>query len=60
MNSGLIRRSAVKKFALAASQKRCHRFTRVADGFADRCEAVLRRFINEHVHRLPSVGKTIR
>ena len=43
----LINKRAVKRFALDASQTRHHKFTRGKS-------------IKEHVHRLPSAGKTIR
>ena len=59
MNS-LINKRAVKSFAMKVASERHHRFTRVREEFYSKTEAVLRRFINEHVHRLPSSGRTIR
>jgi len=56
----LINKRAVKRFALDASQTRHHKFTRVSDEFFVRVEGIVRKSIKEHVHRLPSVGKTIR
>ena len=57
---GLINRQAVKRFALDASKNRHHRFTRVSEDFFVRIEGIVRTSIKEHVHRLPSVGQTIR
>lgn len=56
----LINKRAVKRFALDASQTRQHKFTRVSDDFFARIEGIVRKSIKQHVHRLPSVGKTIR
>ena len=56
----LINKRAVKCFALDAGQTRHHKFTRVSDDFFVRIEGIVRKSIKEHVHRLPSVGKTIR
>lgn len=56
----LINKRAVKRFALDASQTRHHKFTRVSEAFFLRIEGLVRKSIKEHVHRLPSVGKTIR
>jgi hypothetical protein len=56
----LINKRAVKRFALDASQTRHHKFTRVSEDFFARIEGMVRKSIKEHVHRLPSVGKTIR
>lgn len=55
----LINKRAVKRFALDASQSRHHKFTRVSEDFFSRIEMIVRKSIKEHVHRLPSVGKTI-
>jgi hypothetical protein len=38
---------------------RAHRFTRVGNGFYAKCEARLREFIENYIHRLPSTGRTI-
>jgi hypothetical protein len=54
----LINKRAVKRFALDASQTLHHKFTRVSEDFFARIEGI--KSIKEHVHRLPSVGKTIR
>jgi hypothetical protein len=56
----LTNKRAVRAFALKTAAERHHRFTRVGDTFIDRCEGLLRSFIREHIHRLPSTGKTIR
>jgi hypothetical protein len=55
----LISKKHVKLFALAAAQHRAHKFTRVGGEFYLQCEANLKQFIRDYVHRLPSVGKTI-
>lgn len=55
----LVNKQAVKRFALDASAVRHHKFTRVSDEFVVRMEGIVRKSIKEHVHRLPSVGKTI-
>ena len=55
----LINKRAVKRFALDAGQSRHHKFTRVSEDFFERIEGI-GKSIKEHVHRLPSVGKTIR
>jgi hypothetical protein len=39
--------------------KRAHRFTRVGGEFYIKCEANLKQFIGDYIHRLPSAGKTI-
>ena len=56
----LINKRAVKRFALDTSQARHHKFTRVSEDFFQRIEGIVRKSIKEHVHRLPSSGKTIR
>jgi hypothetical protein len=55
----LINRKKVKEFALEMAKGRVHRFTRVGRGFLIKCEANLKTFIRNSVHRLPSKGKTI-
>jgi predicted SpoU family rRNA methylase len=55
----LISRKHVKLFALSVAGKRAHRFTRVGGEFYIKCEANLKQYIRDYVHRLPSVGKTI-
>lgn len=56
----LINKRAVKSYAMKVAADRHHKFTRVADEFFDKAEGLLRHFIRDHVHRLPSTGKTIR
>jgi hypothetical protein len=56
----LINKKHVKMFALEMARGRAHKFTRVGGDFYVKCEANLKEFIRGHVHRLPSVGKTIR
>lgn len=56
----LINKKHVKLFALEMAKDRHHKFTRVGGGFYVKCEASLREFIRNYIHRLPSVGKTIR
>ena len=55
----LLNRRQVKLYALAQAQHRAHKFTRVGNDFHIKCEAHLRQFIQSHIHRLPSKGKTI-
>ncbi len=56
----LINRSQVKQFALAMAKDRAHKFTRVGGEFCLKCEGHLKAYIRDQVHRLPSVGKTIK
>jgi hypothetical protein len=56
----LINKKHVKMFALEMAKGRAHKFTQVGSPFYLLCEANLKEFIRGHVHRLPSVGKTIR
>ncbi len=56
----LINKRAVKRFALDIGGSRHHKFSRVSEEFLDRIEGIVRKAVKEHVHRLPSVGKTIR
>lgn len=58
--SSLLTRSKVKQFTLHIAGNRAHKFTRVSPEFLDKCEANLKEFIRSSVHRLPSVGKTIK
>ena len=55
----LINRKHVKEFALEMAKSRAHKFTRVGKGFLAQCEASLKNFIRDYIHRLPSKGKTI-
>jgi hypothetical protein len=55
----LINRKHVKAFALAATAKRAHKFTRVGGEFFIKAEANLKEFIRTYIQRLPSKGKTI-
>ena len=56
----LLNRSKVKQFTLHTAEHRAHKFTRVSARFHLKCEANLKEFIRNYVHRLPSVGKTIK
>jgi hypothetical protein len=56
----LLNRSKVRQFALTMAEQRAHKFTRVGDEFFTRCEAQLKNYIRDQVHRHPSVGKTIK
>ena len=56
----LINRRHVKLFAMEMAKTRAHKFTRVSQEFFLKCEANLKEFIRGHIHRHPSVGKTIR
>ena len=56
---GLLNRKQVKQYALEQARHRAHRFTRVGNDFHVKCEAHLREFIRNYIHRLPSKGKTI-
>jgi hypothetical protein len=58
--SRLLNRKQVKAFAMHRASFRAHKFTRVGDDFYVKCEANLREFIQNYIHRLPSVGKTIK
>ena len=55
----LINKSKVKAFALSVAKDRHHKFTRVSAEFHLKCEANLKEFVRNYVHRLPSKGKTI-
>ncbi len=55
----LLNRRQVKAYALQQAQQRAHKFTRVGGDFYVKCEAHLRQFIGNYIHRLPSKGKTI-
>ena len=56
----MINRRKVKMFALEMAKTRAHKFTRVGQEFVDRCEAQLKNYIRDQVHRHPSIGKTIK
>ncbi len=56
----MINRRKVKLFALEMAKSRAHKFTRISNEFLDRCEAQLKVYIRDQVHRHPSVGKTIK
>lgn len=58
--ASLLNKRKVKEFTLMQAQQRAHKFTRVGGDFYVKCEANLREFIGNYIHRLPSVGKTIR
>ena len=55
----LLNRRQVKLYALERARHRAHKFTRVGGDFYVKCEAHLREFIGNYIHRLPSKGKTI-
>lgn len=55
----LINRRQVRQYTLHRAKTRAHKFTRVGAGFYAKCEATLREFINNQVHRHPSKGRTI-
>ncbi len=57
--SSLLNRRQVKLYALERARQRAHKFTRVGGDFYIKCETHLREFIRNHIHRLPSKGKTI-
>lgn len=56
----LLNKRQVREFTLTQAQQRAHKFTRVGGDFYVKCEASLREFIRNYLHRLPSMGKTIR
>lgn len=56
----MINRRKVKLFALEMAKGRAHKFTRVGGEFFVRCEANLKGFIRDQVHRHPSKGKTLK
>lgn len=56
----LLDQRQVREFALTQAGLRAHKFTRVGSDFYVRCEANLREFIRNQIHRHPSVGKTIK
>ena len=55
----MVNKRKVKQFALEMAKPRHHKFTRVGSIFYILCEATLKDFIRNHIHRLPSKGKTI-
>ncbi len=57
----LINKAKVKAFCLAVSQaQRAGKFTRVSGEFYEQLDAELKTLIRNKIHRLPSVGKTIK
>jgi hypothetical protein len=61
MNTPLINRQAVKRMALELSKSnRAGKFTRVSGDFLIRMNSRLDAFIQEEVHRHPSIGKTLK
>jgi hypothetical protein len=56
----LINKRAVKRYAMKVAADRHHPFTRISEQFTDKAEGFLRQFIRDHVHRLPSKGRTIK
>lgn len=55
-----INRAAVKKLALAASQRYGRPFTRVSAAFFDRADAHLKQFILNEVNSQPDGGVTVK
>ena len=55
----LLNRRRVRLYALEQARHRALKFTRVGGDFYLECEAHLRGFIGQYIHRLPSKGKTI-
>lgn len=55
----MLNRSKVRQFTMTRAEQRAHTFTRVGSEFYLRCEAQLKNYIRDQVHRHPSVGKTI-
>ena len=55
----LISKKHVRQFTMHMAESRAHKFTRVGGEFFLKCEANLKEFIRNYVHRLPSKGKTI-
>lgn len=55
-----INRAAVKKLALAASQRYGRPFTRVSGAFFERADAHLKAFIDSEVNSQPGVGVTVK
>jgi len=58
--ASLLNKRQVREFTLVQAKQRAHKFTRVGNEFYVRCEANLREFIRNAIHRLPSVGRTIK
>ena len=56
----LLNKRQVREFTLTQAQQRAHKFTRVGNDLYVKCEAQLREFIRNYLHRHPSVGKTIK
>ena len=56
----LLNRKQVRAYALDVAKSRAHKFTRVSEEFLVDCEAQLKATIRERIHRLPSVGRTIK
>ena len=55
----MLNRSKVRQFTLTMAGQRAHKFTRIGSEFYLRCEAQLKNYIRDQVHRHPSVGRTI-
>ena len=56
----IINRQALKRLALEIGKERHHKFTRVSPDFLVYMDHVLSEKVREYVHRLPSIGKTIK
>lgn len=57
--SSLLNKRQVRAYALHQAKLRAHLFTRVGRDFYPKCEANLRTFVANYIHRLPSKGRTI-
>jgi hypothetical protein len=58
--ASLLNKRKVREYTLEIAKSRAHKFTRVGSDFYVKCEANLRTFIHSYLHRLPSVGRTIK
>lgn len=56
----LLNRRQVRTYTLNVAKSRAHMFTRVSEAFLIDCEVQLKAVIRERIHRLPSVGRTIK
>jgi hypothetical protein len=55
----LINRAAVRELALELAKKRAHKFSRVSEETLIGANEAVRRYLAEHVSRVPSKGKTL-
>jgi len=56
----LLNKKRCKELALELAGKRAHKFTRVAPSFLESIERKISVWMLEHIHQLPSKGKTIK